>query len=564
MLSNYRKFLCLILAFCLLLGLCGCDNSSNDKVNHGKYDGDLPQGIFGTWYPHPEVSDAFIAIYEDGTCAINGQTENWQVDSVTEDSVCLFVGTNNQLLTFKQLNSPLPILSESNYGISVKDPELWTYMVEWYNADTGNAFSLDLEELAKTNCNLRFENGQMTIEVLEGENITHTIAVSGSQAIVTTAEGISTTYFPINGGNFGNNEESQDPQIRYVKALEDLQAVLSGKHITDYVDSNGVSHMISGAEAIEKLYKIFVSLQDHIDVSEELNCIRKIDNVPVKKYTTTIGLNRTPTKIKYNHLGRRTGLSLEDALNTGEYLYLGYEDSDNDDWFVICGVVGGNPVYGSNGRVTALKITSGETGTVYTAPITYDTKGRVTRVDIPFAINEAGEKETDFSQYYTFLYDSNGRLIQYSHTMESHNGIYENNEFYQVYGFFSRDVVECYYHADGKLKQTIKHSAIQGSNGATLWYYTDTVYTYNSSKNLVSSHMEGGTIHMSIPNTVGISRDEITRMQNIQKWVLTYDKFVDSIGKDFLGQLGAHYESTSTVWDIEYEYGSIYVYQAEE
>ena len=63
--------------------------------------------------------------------------------------------------------------------------------------------------------------------------------------------------------------------------MEYLQSVLETGEMTVYEGNSG--KVLRGATAIEHLYHIFVSLQNYVDVSQELLCIQKVDNVLVKR-----------------------------------------------------------------------------------------------------------------------------------------------------------------------------------------------------------------------------------------------------------------------------------------
>ena len=122
--ANLQKILCMILSLIMLSCLCACDkdanndngnNSDNNLTNLGGYEGELPEVIFGTWYPHPQVSDTFIEISRDGTCTVDGQTLTWNAESIEDDSVVLTAGNNGEYyLTFTQLSSALGTSKSKN------------------------------------------------------------------------------------------------------------------------------------------------------------------------------------------------------------------------------------------------------------------------------------------------------------------------------------------------------------------------------------------------------------------------------------------------------------------
>lgn len=73
--ANLKRVLCFLIVCLLLLGLCACEDDSN-ATDAPIFEGELPEVIFGTWYPHPEVSDIPIEVRSDGTCSIEGQLYN--------------------------------------------------------------------------------------------------------------------------------------------------------------------------------------------------------------------------------------------------------------------------------------------------------------------------------------------------------------------------------------------------------------------------------------------------------------------------------------------------------
>lgn len=558
-----RKILCLLLSAILLLGLCACntDNQTPDTPDEPT----LPDLIFGTWYPQPDVSDQQIEIYEDGTCVVDGQQWNWKTKSITEAGVVLTAGEGEEEfnIEFKYLNTNVPVLAEKHFGWSVQNPELWNYTVEWYSEEMNDTFTLTLFAMQENGCIIDLQSGMMTVEVPNGPYI---LEFTAGECIVITPAGVSIVYVPVDGGIGGSPDFGDDTDAamdQYYRAMLDLEQVLTQGYM--YVEDGDVSKRVHGSEAIEKLYHTFVSLQNYVDVSQELMRFRKVDDVLVETQWTTVGASNYTSKVSYDAFGNKMGSNIPDAVNAGEAVYT-YTNENGKPWAVIWGgFEGGEPVYDSNGRITALKQTNPGNGEVYTAPITYDAQGRIVRVDVPFVLSVYEEEnETDFTEYCTFLYDNAGRLLQSSRTRECHNGIYEPHEFYQEFGFCERTVTEYYYDANGKLEKTIDHHAEQASDGSVLWSYSETVYTYNAAGKLVRDHEDSYSVTATIISQISTPREEILRMNKVQAWVLNNTEFVDSVAKDFLGQIAGHYETFPFEWDTEYKYGSIYIFKAEE
>lgn len=566
-----KKLFCILLSIFLLLGLCACGENGNQNTDDVTPETpETPDSICGTWYPMPEVSDIPVEIYADGTCVLNGESWSWVAKSVEEDTVVLTVGegAGQFELAFKYLTSGLPVLAGAQIEWAVKDAELWNLMTEWYSEEMKSAFTLSLVELLETGCRLEMSGGMLIVETPEG----YTLEAAPDQCVVTDPEGNSTVYVPIDGGagdspDYGDTGDFGDDldaaMAKYYQAMQDLQSVLETGKMTAFTGNEG--KVLRGSAAIEHLYRTFLSLQNYVDVSQELMCIQKVDNVLVETQWTTVGIDSYTSKVSYDAFGNKLESNIPDAVNAGEAVYT-YIHENGKPWAVIWGgIEGGEAVYDSNGRITALKKTNPGNGKVYTAPITYDAQGRIVRVDVPFVLSVYEEEnETDFTEYCTFLYDNAGRLLQSSLTRECHSGVYEPHEFYQEFGFCNRTVTEYYYDANGKLEKTIDHNVEQASDGTVLWSYSEKVYTYNAAGKLVSDHEIPYRVTASIIGQISTPREEILRMNQVQAWVLNNTEFVDSVAKDFIGQIEGHYEDYSLEWNTEYKYGSIYIFKAEE
>lgn len=564
-----KRIFALLLALVMLFALtaCGGDDenpesagkSSNDTgMNLGGYEGELPEAVFGTWYPHPEISNALIEINSDGTCIIDGQTFAWNVKSVENDSVVIVAGDNGDFyLTFTYLSSSLPILSESRFGMSIKHLKVWEYLTQWYNEETGNGFVLDLEELAQVNCNILVDDDSITIEALDGENITHTIHFVDSQATVTDASGNSTVYLPIYGGS--NGIDRSDPQAVYVQAMENLERILSAESSTIYVDGSAEFRM-SDSAALERVYTTLVSLQNYMDVSDQLNCIRKVENVLLSLDRVIDGVSSTAMEYDYNSYGIRSLCwEVEEAISSGTQIYSYYNGSGGTHAIEVWGLVKGEPVYGADGKLSALTVTSSSTREKFTAPVTCDEKGNVIRIEVPFEEDYVNELDLALSHVYEFLYDGNGRLIQFTETRHSKNGTYETFPFYEEYGFYYKSITECYYDAAGKLTDTIEHHVvINSSQGLPMWSYSPSQFLYNSDGLLSARILSTGYIERT-----GFTREEHETLNGIQHALFTSKGFVDSVDNSLVAKLGNVLSDVKEVVRFKYNYGSIYVYAEE-
>lgn len=560
-----KRFLCLLLSAILLLGLCAC---SENNQNPGDRPTELtpPDLIYGSWYPMPDVSETPVEVYEDGTCVVNGQQWNWVTKSVAEEKVVLAVGTGEDQfeIEFLYLTSDVPVLAQKQVDWAVRNPELWSYTTEWYNEQNGDAFTLTLFEMQENNCSIELQDGMMVVEVPQ-TNGSYILEFTAGECVVTTPVGTSIVYVPVDGGMGGSSDYGDDADAamaKYDQAMQDLNQVLTLGYM--YVQDGNVSKRVNGSEAIERLYHTFVSLQNYVDVSNELMRIQKLDNVLIETQWTTVGGETITSKFTYDAFGNKMHSEIPLAINAGEAIYT-YTTKDGKPWAIIWGgLEGGEAVYDSYGRVTALKMTNPGDGDVYIAPVTYDAYGRVIRVDVPFVLSVyEDENETDFTEYSTFLYDDAGRLIQSTLTRECHNGIYEPHEFYQEYGYCERTVTEYYYDASGRLAKTMEHTAMQASDGSSMWWFKSGTYTYDSAGKLVSDYKASYSILHTLVGSVSTPREEILRMNEVQAWVMNAEEFVNSETKDFLGQIEGHYDSDQLEWITEYKYGSIYIFNAE-
>lgn len=187
-----RKILCLLLSVILLLSLCACnaDNQTLDVPDEPT----LPDLIYGTWYPQPDVSDLQIEIYEDGICVVNGQQWNWTTKSISEDLVVLTAGEGDEEfnIEFKYLNTNVPVLAEKHFGWSVKDLTIWDHTGTWYNEETEVCFSLTLFAMQEAGCKISLKAGLMIVETTDG----YTLNVTAEQCVVTDSEGNSTIFVP--------------------------------------------------------------------------------------------------------------------------------------------------------------------------------------------------------------------------------------------------------------------------------------------------------------------------------------------------------------------------------
>ena len=543
-----KRVLSFFVAALILLSLCACNQSDNTNNPDNSFQGDIPEVIFGTWHPHPEVSNIPIEINSDGTCDLDGQNLSWEVESATDDEVILTTGTH--YLTFSQLTSPLPLLSTSFCGDAVKNPVLWNYMIEWHDPDTGSGFVLDMVELAQADVNIQFEDDQMMLEVLDGEFVTHFIEVTASHTVVVDIYGNSTTFYPMGGNSNGGN--SDDPEARYVQAVEDLQNVLAGGSMTDYRDGADSGNTLSGAAAIEQLYKTFLCLQDYVDVSDQLSCIRKVDNMPVSVEQTMDGNTYPFADYTYDCFGSKAQTSVVEAITTKQQIYKHYGKNGSVRALTVWGLVYGYPIYDEHGYLTALDVPSADTSKRYTSPVTFDSNGNIVRIEIPFTLNEG--PETGCNQVYEFLYDTNGRLIQYTSTKYSTGGTYESTSFYKTNGFYEKVITQCRYDTAGRLIATVEHQDYVNASGQGSWSFTPTEFVYNADGLLTTRIITYSVIHYS-----GFSKEEKKELDSIHDSLFHHSSLVDSIAQALFEKIDGRLQFKELV-RYEYEYGSIYIY----
>ena len=191
-----KKALSLILAVLMLLGLCACTQPETNNENNGPEEPVVPSLVYDTWYSYPEVGVDPITVKEDGTCIINNKQYNWVAYSIEADKVILIAGEGEDeyTITFTQLDFAVPMMSATGLGVFIQYEELWKYIIEWYAPETGETFNLSFYEMAQAGCKLTINGSDMTVEVVKDGVVTHTIELSDKQAIVTDAEGNSTTF----------------------------------------------------------------------------------------------------------------------------------------------------------------------------------------------------------------------------------------------------------------------------------------------------------------------------------------------------------------------------------
>lgn len=577
-----KRILALFITLVMLFSLTACrgddenpagtGTSTNDTgTNLGGHESELPETILGTWYPHPEVSNALIEINSDGICNLDGQNLSYEVESATEDDVTLIAGEH--YLIFSNLRTSLPVLSISNYGYCVKELELWKSMTDWYNPSTGGAFTLSLEELAQSGCNLLFDDGNMTVEVLENDQITYIVKFSGAQAEITTPDGNSIVYYPTDGSGFADNGSgnSDDPQAIYDQAVKDLQSVLAGGYMTDYVNSDGSHHVISGVEAYTKLYKTFESLQQSMDVSDYLNRFQKIDNVLLQTSNDN-SVATVSVKFKYNAFGQPMKVTLNQSEHFGNYISYAYDENGNISQVSVLGALLGEPIFDNTGKLTGVKVEIEYDGDVTVATLTYNSRGQITKVVMPRSTKYAGDTKygnyPDLSEEHYFYYDENGRMIQRTSLLCDKELKYLVKEaFLYDERIFEKDIAEFQYDADGRLIS--KHNYISQDDGRAInpWSFSKTEYAHQNSL-LTEMHTEFFTLHIEstsageIEQESGIILDTVTRIFKTEGLIKAEkNKVLDAVSEHI------HYneqgDGTPIYFSSRYEYGSIYVYTPE-
>ena len=554
-----KRVLSIFIAVLMLFSLCACSQENNTDNPDNDFQGDIPEVIFGAWHPYPEVSNIPIEINSDGTCDLDGQNLSWEVESATDDEVVLVAG--DYRLIFSHLTSSLPILSDSTYGYSVKDPVLWNYMTDWYNPSTGGAFTLSVEELSNSGCNIIYNSNGLTVEVLENDQVTYIVEFSGTQAVITTPDGNSMLYCPVDDsgfagdGNGNSGGDSYDPQEKYNQAVKDLQSVLSGGYMTDYIDSDGAHHIISGARAIEKLYHIFVSLRNTMDVEEYLSRISVVQDKLLKVYVTAPGLDHVPNSNRYNCYGQISEFRLIDTILLGMPVTYSYDSTGKVANVGIGGSVIGEPVFDTAGNLSKIAVYVNDKE--YIASLRYENSGRIIQVDIPvgYTLNHISENPEDFVETHKYIYDSNGRLVQSTIIKDlkdiKNASSYDWDTYYHKHGFTAKWVTEYHYNSIGKLSQEIKHEyAVDYASGWDGWNYTTKTYEYDASGKCISDRQDAYGIRLSHPED-----------GEAYNYLFNNDGIVDSQSANIVEIWGEDlYYMDGSVFITEYEYGNIYIY----
>ena len=556
-----KRILSIFVAALMLLSLCACNQSNNTNNPDNSFQGDIPEVIFGTWHPHPEVSNIPIEINSDGTCDLEGQNLSWEVESATDDDVVLVAG--DYYLIFSHLTSSLPILSDSTFGYSVKDPVLWNYMTDWYNPETGGAFTLSVEELSNSSCNIIWNGNGLTVEVMENDEVTYIVDFSGAQAVITTPEGNSILYRPVDdsgfagGGNGNSGGNSYDPQEKYNQAVKDLQSVLSGGYMTDYIDSEGSHHIISGVEAYTKLYRTFASLQQSIDVSNYLNRFQEINNVLLRTSNDN-SVSTVSVKFKYNAFGQPMKVTLNQSEHLGNYISYAYDESGNISQVSVLGALLGKPIFDNTGKLTGVEVEIAYDGSVSVATLTYNSRGQITKADMP-----RNTKYADYptmSEEHYFYYDENGRMIQRTSLICDKELKYLSKEaFLYDERIFEMDIAEFQYDADGKLISKQNYTSQDDGRAINPWGFSKTEYAHQNSL-LTEMHTEFFTLHVESTSAEEIEReseiilDTVTRIFKTEGLIKAEEnKILDAVSKHIHHSENAYFSST-------YEYGNIYIY----
>ena len=575
-----KRILALLLALVMLFALtaCGGNNenpentgtsTNNTGENRGGYEGELPEAVFGTWYPHPEVSNALIEVNSDGTCVFDGQNLSYEVESATEDDVTLVAGDYH--LIFSNLRTSLPFLSVSSYGYCAKELGLWKYMTDWYNPGTGGAFTLSLEELAQSGCNLLFDGDNMTVEVLENDQITYIVKFSGAQAEITTPDGNSIVYYPTDGSGFADSDDgdSDDPQAIYDQAVKDLQSVLAGGYMTDYVDSDGSHHVISGVEAYTKLYKTFVSLQQSMDVSDYLNRFQKIDNVLLQTSNDN-SVATVSVKFPYNAFGQPMKVILNQSEHFGNYISYAYDENGNISQVSVLGALLGEPIFDNTGKLTGVKVEIEYDSDVAVATLTYNSRRQIIKAVVPRSTKYADYPAMSEEHY--FYYDENGRMIQRTSLICDKELKYLVKEAL-LYNerIFEKDVAEFQYDADGRLISKQNHTYQDLGYAFPSWDLQKTEYTYQNSL-LVGMYTEFFSIAFR-PNK-NTSDEELERepeiLLNTATRMFKTDGLINANENGILDAVSKHihkaeneHNGTPVYFSSSYEYGSICIYSSE-
>ena len=307
-----------------------------------------------------------------------------------------------------------------------------------------------------------------------------------------------------------------------------------------------------GAAAMEKLYNTFLSLQGVVDVSDPLSHISQMDHVLLSAKQTMDGNTYPLYDCTYDCYGSKKEMSFTEAIANGQPIYFHYDKSGNVQAVTVWGLVYGYPNYDEKGKLTALDVPSSDTGNRYTSPVTLDANGNITRIEIPFVLNEGAE--TGCHQVYEFLYDAGGKLMQYTSTKYSTGGTYESTSFYKENGFYEKAITQCLYDTAGKLITTLTHNDYTNASGQGLWSYQPTQYAYDAEGLLSARIIDSCTIHYS-----GFTNAEKEEMDRIHDALFQHSGLVDTIAQEFLNMINGRL-SIEPLVTYEYEYGSIYIY----
>jgi len=443
------------------------------------------------------------------------------------------------------------------YGVYFRDAQLYSYTGEWFCTETIEAFIIDFAQFFEQYQNISYNNGVLTFDLQE--NVVAKVKMENGVPVATVtdmANGASRLFHLGGGEQGGNTNVSPEKEETYQQALKDLQTVISGEYMVDYVDNEGVRHVINGSEAIEKLYGIFQSLGDYKDAKDYLANISVEKDRLVNAYTSGYQVNNLPNKVEYNSFGQVTSFREFDAILFGNSILSLYGQSGDVEEVIIGGSVRGKPVFDANGTLTGLWVTVNEKE--YLASVSYSNLGLIVQVDIPvgYTLNHVSENPEDFEEVHKYIYGSRGELLQSTVIKDLKESKKGNSPvwdaYYYKHGFTNKFITEYRYDNTGKLTQELYHEyEVDYISGWDGWSYREISYGYDAAGKCTSSRWDIYGIRI----TYGEDREAYGCL--FQK-----DGLVDSVANNVVQMWGEHLEAfDNSSLNTEYEYGDVYIYR---
>lgn len=550
-----KKILFVIITLVFLTCLCGCKTDNDNTESKGEI---IPEAV-GTWYPHPEVSDGVIELRADGTCTVFENDGEWSVVSKNDNEVVL--SANSCELIFTVFDSGITTLFENGCGYMMSDALLWKCDGEWHGSETNNVFAIDMLSLENESfySKVELESEKVYINVFARDDdnepyyrLTLELDSNGEPTmLVNCVRESREELFRVLGGSSGGDQDISGID----KLLEQFNDVLEGKDIIN-IDTDKT---IEGSEAVEYIYRKLKEYEYHDVARDILERIEVKKDVLVGKQDTSI--TQYPFMgFDYNAFGNPMSQMVYASFDKLNYIYDEKDELIKVEFFnrFVCGT----PNVDSNGTITSITVTANNEKK-YTVPFEYDDRGNIIKIVIPFNLMPSSDDDdiTDETVIMEFIYDDENRMTQSSVTYITEDTDYIQHEFYTIFGFYDKEIVEYFYNDNGQLERTVGHSADQNKFGETAWWYSETQYSYDSDGKLIESNKDSHQIFQkAVPNeTLEEIKAKAKYLNDICEKLFKAEGLVLSESWDYVEKLGEYLQETTVTWKTEFIYGDIYI-----